>query len=158
MAFQKSCRYALLILFLWPLNSFADDLIASRFTSSMTMMYTSSEACRGTLAPGPDEYVKLITDYLNILYPSGIAYWVIPEVPQHVKDRRSCLVVVQQHLLEYQQASLDYQHNYPNQLPPPILVAYNWGDSRSMDLSSPVTQSPVDIPVETKSPWTSGRL
>ena len=108
---HHSARALLTFLLLLTSSAFADDEILNHFTNSITTIYISStQECENTLAPGPTEYKKLITDYLNIFYPGGISYWVLPEVSQRVNDRTACIIAIQAHLTDYQAARRDYSH------------------------------------------------
>jgi hypothetical protein len=111
---------------MFPAGSYAEDNVLSRFTQSIATVYSASKACEKTIAPGPQEYIVLIKDYLARLYPNGTSYWVIPETEQRISNPVTCIRLMQNRLFDYKNARKDYHDNYPDRNPPPILIAYQW--------------------------------
>lgn len=109
-----------------PINCYAEDTILGKFTKSISTVYVASKSCENTIAPGPKEYISLITDYFTKLYPNGTGYWVIPLSDQVIDNPVTCIRLIKTGLYEYEYAREDYRNNYPSRNQPPILVAYQW--------------------------------
>jgi hypothetical protein len=99
------------------------------FTRSIVSVYTSAQKCQDTVYPGPKEYIQLISEYVNQLYPTGANYWVLPDIREHVENKKSCVNMLQYSLLQYQIARRDFSEAFPDQPEPPLLLAYRWPDS-----------------------------
>ena len=114
-----------------PINDVgAEDSVMGKFTHSMAMVYKFSQACKNTISFDGEEYTKLITDYINLLYPQGTNYWTLPEITKSVTSKEKCMYALQNHLMEYRQASIDFQENYPDQPVPPVLMISQWNTNR----------------------------
>lgn len=125
-AAYRAYKYIFLPILILPTASRAEDNVISRFTQSIATVYSTSKACEKTIAPGPQEYITLITAYFNGLYPNGTGYWVVPAAEQRISNPVTCIRLMQSRLFDYKNARKDYHANYPERNPPPILIAYKW--------------------------------
>jgi hypothetical protein len=144
-ALRNGALFAFIILLLWltaPTDAYAEESIIAHFTNSIRRLYSSSQACQNALSPGPKEYIGLITGYASMLYPGGFGYWVLPDTKEHINDRPTCIATLQNQLMDYQRARTDFSENFPDQVVPPVMGAYNWGESRPATAPPSVSQSP----------------
>jgi hypothetical protein len=125
---------AVMLLFAAPRQARAEDTVVEHFTHSMAMVYMASEMCKNT-RESVRNYSTLITNYLNQYYPEGVQYWVLPSMNRYIKSAATCNTMINERLLDYQQASDDFRENYPDDPEPPLLVA-------SSD-NTPMTYAPV---------------
>ena len=114
-----------IILIFFSAESSADDNSLGNFNKSIIGVYTSSKACEKTIV-GPREYIEVIDEYFAKLYPNGTGYWVTPKGIKYIDSVSECIRIIQARLSEYQSAYNNYNANYPNRNPVPILVAYRW--------------------------------
>lgn len=133
-----------IIAFLLPYASYAEDGVMGRFTRSISNLYGTSQSCKRVIETGPQEYIKLIGDYFNGLYPDGAGYWALPTANPPISDRSACITLLQKHVGEYQRARKDFEQNYPAQAAPPVLIAYTW-DKRAVP-QAPLPQTSYQPP------------
>ena len=114
-----------IVLIFFPINSQAADDSLGNFNKSIIGVYTSSKACENTIS-GPKEYIAVINEYFSKLYPDGAGYWVIPPTTNYIDNASDCIRIIQARLSDYQNAYNNYNSNYPNRHPVPILIAHRW--------------------------------
>jgi len=113
---------AVLLLLAAPRQARAEDMVVEHFTHSMAMVYMASEMCKNTRVSAQN-YGAIIISYLNQYYPQGAYYWVLPSINRYIKSASTCTTMINERLLDYQQASDDFRENYPDDPSPPLLVA-----------------------------------
>ncbi len=108
--------------------SIADDGGIGNLTRKISAVYAVSKSCEDALYPGPKEYMELISEYLQKLYPNGVGYWVVPKYVQVISNTKTCINLMQSQLLNYKREMEEFQSNHPDREPPPVLVMYSWND------------------------------
>ena len=121
--------YSTIFAFLFNLSpAKAEDGGIGNLTRKISAVYAVSKSCEEALYPGPKEYMELIGEYLQKLYPNGVGYWVIPKYVQVINNTKTCINLMQSQLLNYKKEMEEFQSNHPDREPPPVLVMYSWND------------------------------
>ena len=127
----------------------AEDNALAQVNRNIVRVYVASAECVETVSPGPDMYVKMIGDYFANLYPFGIGYWVLPEIKELQRDKGICIINLEDSLLKYQRSLYDYKALYPNNLQPPMLLAYQWREILKKTDNAAI-KAPIPLPSKPK--------
>ncbi len=128
----------------------SDDAVLNRITSSISLVYVSASECKGTLSPGPEQYVQQIDDYFTKLYPNGAGYWALPPTREMQTNREICIINLESSLLKYQRSLYEFRISYPKRIQPPMLLAYRWRD-RTIENDTPTFSTlPISSPKASK--------
>ena len=101
-----------------------DSTPTERFTRSIVTLYVSAEMCNQISALHTENFAIVIRNYLGSQFHTGIPFWVLPEVHEHIKNVDSCMLRIKQGLMHYETDSTEYATYYPEQPAPPVMAAF----------------------------------
>ena len=133
---RKELSFLVIASLMAPAPARAEPTSVERFTQSLVEIYVAAEMCKNIKTLHSENYSVLVRNYLASYFQTEIPYWVLPNVKKRLKNRDNCVFAIEKSLSRYQQESVDYSADFPEQPIPPPLEGYMMVDSRSYTVDS----------------------
>ena len=91
--------------------------------AELVAMWVLSEQCKDVIGNVSETYSRPIHDYLKTLYPSGVPYWVLPNIKDRESNSSNCVYKLQTRLFSYNFSVKKFREKNNGEPSPPYLSA-----------------------------------
>jgi hypothetical protein len=121
-----------------------DDTPQERFTQSMLAVYAAAEMCKNVSNLNSENLATRIKTYLRSYFQEGVPYWALPPIDKAIRNRESCINLIQESIARYQAGRRQYAESYPNSPTPPALYYSMVLEGNAENLNSGNAESPKE--------------